>query len=91
MCRMLAVIGSPGSAELDPYTHLVAAQHSLRSQCERAFVPPGSDPGHKDAWGVGWFDSDGRVSLIRETGAASDSPYYVFASQISGRDHAGSA
>lgn len=87
---MLAVIGRPGTAELDPYTHLVSAQHSLRSQSERAFVPPGDAQGHKDGWGLGWFDEAGRVSLIRELGPASESAYYVFAAEVSTRQHAGS-
>ena len=96
MCRLLGIAGPPvagSGASADPlpsWEHLVGAPHSLRQQASDGAVPPGTDPGHHDSWGLGWFDDAGQLSLLRQTGSAKDSAYYVFASEAAARDAAGS-
>lgn len=88
--------GSPApgnSASANPlpsWEHLVGAPNSLRQQASCGAVPPGNDPGHHDSWGIGWFDDAGEISLLRQTGSAKDSAYYVFASEAAARNAAGS-
>ena len=72
------------------WEHLVGAPHSLRRQACHGAVPGGSEPGHKDSWGIGWFDGAGRLSLLRQIGSAMDSAYFVFASEAATRSAAGS-
>ena len=78
MCRLLGMIRT-GDANLPAWKQMVGAPNALRLQAETGCVPPGSEPGHTDSWGVGWFDDQGDVSLIRNTGSAADSAYFVFA------------
>lgn len=87
MCRLLGIVGPPVSdgAGLPSWQHLVGAPHSLRVQAQRGQVPPGDSPGHEDSWGVGWLDKTGQVSLLRETGSALDSAYFVFASEAAAK------
>ena len=79
-----------GESPLPSWEHLVGARHSLRRQACAGEVPPGSDPGHHDSWGIGWFDDAGQLSLLRQTGSARDSAYFVFASEAARRSAAGS-
>jgi predicted glutamine amidotransferase len=78
------------AVRLPSWHHLVGAKHSLRQQAGTGSVPPEDSPGHEDSWGVGWYDTDGRVSLLRQTGSAQDSGFYVFASEAASRGGAGS-
>jgi glutamine amidotransferase len=48
-------------------------------------VPDGEPAGHADSWGIGWFDDAGRVSLLRQTGWAEESAFYVFAAEAAAR------
>lgn len=84
MCRLLGMIRT-GDANLPAWKQMVGAPNALRLQAETGCVPPGSEPGHTDSWGVGWFDEGGDVSLIRNTGSAADSAYFVFAGESAGR------
>jgi predicted glutamine amidotransferase len=59
-------------------------------QAETGRVPIGEPAGHQDSWGVGWFDDAGQVSLLRQTGSAADSAFFVFASEAAARTQAGS-
>ena len=68
-------------ATLPSWMHLVGAPHSLRTQSRVGRVPDGEPAGHADSWGIGWFDAQGQVSLLRQTGWAEDSAYYVFAAE----------
>ncbi len=105
MCRMLGMVLSPASpasddskaadaksasAALPSWEHLVHAPNSLRAQAETGQVPLGESEGHEDSWGVGWFDDAGQVSLLRQTGSAADSAFFVFASEAAARTQAGS-
>ncbi len=100
MCRLVGLVAapalptekaappnpSPGSATLLPsWTHLVGARHSLRTQSTVGRVPDGEPAGHADSWGIGWFDAAGNVSLLRETGWAEQSAFYVFAAETAAR------
>lgn len=100
MCRMVGLVASPppndvsaappdpshGSAALLPsWTHLVGARHSLRTQSTVGRVPDGEPAGHADSWGIGWFDAAGQVSLLRQTGWAEESAFYVFAVETAAR------
>ena len=77
---------SNGSAALLPsWAHLVGARHSLRTQSTVGRVPDGEPAGHADSWGIGWFDSEGNVSLLRQTGWAEQSAFYVFAAEAAAR------
>ena len=76
----------PGSAApLPSWEHLVGARHSLRTQSTVGRVPDGEPAGHADSWGVGWFDANGQVSLLRQTGWAEESAFYVFAAEAAAR------
>ncbi len=81
---MIGLVGEPERA----WEHLVGAPHSLRRQSMVGSVPEGDQPGHHDSWGVGWFDRAGQVSLLREIGSASESAFYVFASEAAQRQGA---
>jgi predicted glutamine amidotransferase len=63
----------------------VGARHSLRTQSTVGRVPDGEPAGHADSWGIGWFDDAGRVSLLRQTGWAEESAFYVFAAEAAAR------
>ncbi|MES2459095.1 MAG: class II glutamine amidotransferase, partial [Armatimonadota bacterium] len=78
------------SAALPSWEHLVHAPNALRVQAETGRVPLGASAGHDDSWGVGWFDDAGQVSLLRQTGSAADSAFFVFASEAAARTQAGS-
>ena len=80
----------PNAAPLPSWQHLVGAPHSLRAQASSGLVPPGDESGHEDSWGIGWFDEAGQVSLLRQTGSAADSGFYVFAAEGASRSGAGS-
>ena len=84
MCRLVGMIRTTPTA-LPSWYHLVGAPNSLRKQAETGCVPAGTDPGHGDSWGIGWFDDKGDVSLIRQTGSAADSAFFVFASETASR------
>lgn len=92
MCRLLGMVGPPVSdgAGLPSWEHLVGAPHALRIQAQQGQVFPGDNAGHEDSWGIGWLDEGGRVSLLRETGSAMNSPFFVFAAETAGRAAAGS-
>ena len=93
VCRLLGLAAPPGSDPAGPlpsWEHLVGAPYSLLRQASSGAVPPGAEPGHEDSWGIGWFDREGRVSLLRQTGSAARSAYYVFASEAAARSAAGS-
>jgi predicted glutamine amidotransferase len=91
MVGLAAAGGGEGpESQLPVWHHLVGAPNALRTQAETGKVWPGNPPGHKDSWGVGWFDRAGRPSVIRQTGSAADSAYYVFASEVAARGGAGS-
>ena len=97
MCRMVGMIspikqqqGAAQAALLPSWFHLVGAQHSLRQQAELGCVPTGCDAGHADSWGIGWFDAAGQVSLVRQTGSAADSGYFVMTAESASRGGAGS-
>ena len=79
-----------GTPALPSWEHLVGASNSLLKQSESGKVPPGDEPGHNDSWGIGWFDGAGRISLLRQTGSAAHSAYFVFASETASRSAAGS-
>ncbi|MDX1933084.1 MAG: class II glutamine amidotransferase [Capsulimonadales bacterium] len=81
--------GAAQAALLPSWQHLVGAPNSLRQQAETGCVPDGSDPGHADSWGIGWFDDAGQVSLIRQTGSAAASGYFVIAAESASRGGAG--
>ena len=88
MCRLLGMVsGPPGEspAGLPSWQHCVGAPHALRHQAELGQVLPDTPPGHEDSWGVGWFDSTGQVSLLRQVGSASGSAYFVFASEAASK------
>lgn len=89
MCRLLGMIRTTDTT-LPSWYQLVGAPRSLRIQAETGCVPEGTEPGHLDSWGIGWFDSNGVVSLVRNTGSAADSAYFVFASETAARGGAGS-
>lgn len=82
--------GPPSPAGLPSFRHLVGAPHALRVQADQGQVLPGNTPGHRDSWGIGWFDDAGRVSLVRQTGSAIDSAYYIFGAEAAARASAGS-
>lgn len=92
MCRLLGMVGPPvaDGAGLPSWEHLVGAKHSLRVQARVGQTPPGDSAGHEDSWGIGWLDEQGRVSLLRETGSAMDSAFFVFAAETAQRAAAGS-
>lgn len=89
MCRMLGMVSvSDGAAEAAPlpsWWHLVGSPHALRIQAERGCVLNDDNPGHADSWGIGWFDNAGRPSLLRQTGSAADSAYYILGSEKAAR------
>jgi predicted glutamine amidotransferase len=100
---MIGMVGSPTAesnskaagapdapAALPSWEHLVHAPNSLRVQAETGRVPAGESSGHDDSWGVGWIDDAAQVSLLRQTGSAADSPFFVFASEAAARTQAGS-
>ncbi len=102
MCRMIGMVLSPSPnaadtagaefapASLPSWQHLVGAPNSLREQALKGRVPVGSSPGHDDSWGIGWFDEAAQVSLLRQTGSAAESAFFVFASEAAARTQAGS-
>ena len=94
MCRMLGMAATPSAADkpapLPVWQYLVGDPHSLRVQAEEGCVPRKVSGGHADSWGVGWIDRNGETSLIRQTGSAYGSAYYVFASESAARGGAGS-
>lgn len=100
MCRMLGMAATPigdtkepdaaGASPLPVWQHLVGAPHSLRVQAEEGRAANNDGKGHADSWGVSWFDEKGQASLIRQTGSAYGSAYFVFASEIAARGGAGS-
>ena len=94
MCRMLGMAATPSAADkpapLPVWQYLVGDPHSLRVQAEAGCVPHKVSGGHADSWGVGWIDRSGETSLIRQTGSAYGSAYYVFASESAARGGAGS-
>ncbi|MGC4042291.1 MAG: class II glutamine amidotransferase [Armatimonas sp.] len=77
-----------GADPLPSWQHMVGAEHSLRRQAMIGQVLEGTEPGHHDSWGVGWFDDSGQISLLRQTGSASDSAFYVFAAEAAQRQGA---
>lgn len=77
-----------GAGTLPSWQHMVGAGHSLRRQSMIGQVPEGTEPGHHDSWGVGWFDDAGQISLLRQTGSASESAFYVFAAEAAQRQGA---
>jgi predicted glutamine amidotransferase len=88
VCRLLGMVG--GLPENSPvglpsWQHCVGAPHSLRHQASVGKVPPDNPPGHEDSWGVGWFDAQGQISLLRQVGSASMSAYFVFASETASK------
>jgi predicted glutamine amidotransferase len=90
MCRMLGMVsvsgdGAAEAAPLPSWYHLVGAAHSLRVQAGAGCVLGDDTPGHADSWGVGWFDAQGRPSLLRQTGSAEDSAYYVLGAEQASR------
>ena len=102
MCRMIGMVLSPSPkttdkagadsapASLPSWLHLVGAPNSLREQALTGKAPDGEAPGHDDSWGIGWFDESARVSLLRQTGSAAESAFFVFASEAAARAQAGS-
>ncbi len=84
MCRLVGLIRTTPNP-LPSWFHLIGAPNSLRKQAETGCVPAGTEPGHTDSWGIGWFDNKGDVSLIRQTGSAADSAFFVFASETASR------
>jgi len=84
MCRLVGLIRST-ETPLPSWFHFVGAPNSLRKQAETGCVPADTEPGHTDSWGIGWFDDKGDVSLIRQTGSAADSAFFVFASETASR------
>jgi predicted glutamine amidotransferase len=102
MCRMLGMVLSPTAknneaagadnapAVLPSWEHLVHAPNSLRLQAETGRVLAGDSAGHDDSWGVGWIDDAAQVSLLRQTGSAAGSAFFVFASEAAARAQAGS-
>jgi predicted glutamine amidotransferase len=78
LCRLLGVVGT---APLPLYETLVASPHALRQQAEHGAVLPGDGSGHRDSWGIGWFDKEGRSSLVRQVGSAMDSSSFIFTAQ----------
>jgi predicted glutamine amidotransferase len=88
VCRLLGMVaGPPGDspAGLPSWQHCVGAPHSLRHQASIGKVPPDNPPGHEDSWGVGWFDTAGQISLLRQVGSANTSAYFVFASEAASK------
>jgi predicted glutamine amidotransferase len=73
--------GAAQAAPLPSWWHLVGAPHALRVQAEIGKALQEHSPGHKDSWGIGWFDAAGSVALLRQTGSAADSAYYVFGAE----------
>lgn len=57
----------------------------MRHQARLGKVPPDNPPGHEDSWGVGWFDAEGQISLLRQVGSADGSAYFVFASETASK------
>jgi predicted glutamine amidotransferase len=74
--------GTRRATLLPSWEHLVGAPRALRVQ------PCVSDENAGEAWGVGWFDAGGQVSLVRQVGRAEDSAFYVFAAESAGRSSA---
>jgi predicted glutamine amidotransferase len=72
-------------ATLPSWQHCVGAPHALRHQALIGNTIPGDPAGHEDSWGVGWFDVQGQVSLLRQVGSASGSAYFVFASEAASK------
>lgn len=89
MCRLVGLIRST-EAVIPSWYHLVGAPNSLRKQAVTGSVPSGTEAGHTDSWGVGWFDDKNDVSLIRQTGSAADSAFFVFAAETASRGGAAS-
>lgn len=99
MCRMLGMAANTPAAQkgddgaelrLPVWQYLVGAPHALRVQAREGLGAPGTEKGHPDSWGVSWMDSKGEASLVRQTGSAYDSAYFVFASESAARGGAGS-
>jgi predicted glutamine amidotransferase len=88
MCRLVGIAGPSHQSELPSYRHLVSAPHSLRIQADHGNTIHPANPGHRDSWGIAWIDAEGRPSLLRETGSASESPSYVFAAETACRSNA---
>jgi predicted glutamine amidotransferase len=95
VCRLLGMVsgppestpaGFPSSLSLPSWQHCIGAPHALRHQAVTGSVPPGNPPGHEDSWGVGWFDTKGQPSLLRQVGSASGSAYFVFASETASKE-----
>lgn len=78
--------GAAEAAPLPSWEHLVRAPHSLRRQSEAGKTLPEDPPGHADSWGIGWFDSLGRVSLIRQTGSAAASAFFALTAEAAARE-----
>jgi predicted glutamine amidotransferase len=74
-------MGVVGDTPLPLYETLVTAPHSLRIQAERGAVPSPDKLGHQDSWGIGWIDSEGRPSLVRQVGSAMSSASFIFTAQ----------
>ncbi|MBC7807022.1 MAG: class II glutamine amidotransferase [Akkermansiaceae bacterium] len=89
MCRLVGLIRA-SETPIPSWYHLVGAPNSLRKQAETGRVPKGTEPGHTDSWGIGWFDDRNDVSLIRQTGSAADSAFFVFAAETASRGGAAS-
>jgi len=94
VCRLLGLVagpseispaGLPSFPTLPSWQHCVGAPHALRHQAELGKVPPDNPPGHADSWGVGWFDTAGQISLLRQVGSAQGSAYFVFASEAASK------
>ena len=83
-------INETNDALLPVWQFLVGDTHSLRVQAQEGRAANKDDKGHADSWGVGWIDRNGETSLIRQTGSAYDSGYFVFASESAARGAAGS-
>lgn len=82
------MVGGPSEqapAGLPSWQHCIGAPHALRHQASLGKVPPDNPPGHEDSWGVGWFDTQGQISLLRQVGSASMSAYFVFASEAASK------
>lgn len=105
MCRMLGMVAgnenrqtaeieqsgaTESVAPLPSWQHLVGAPNALRMQAQTGNAPPNMTCGHDDSWGVGWFDDTAQQpAVIRQTGSAADSAYFVFAAEAAARSAAG--
>ncbi|MFM7320569.1 MAG: class II glutamine amidotransferase [Armatimonadota bacterium] len=89
MCRLVGIAG-PAPAPLPSHDHLVTAPHALRVQADLGRVLPGGEPGHRDSWGIGWIDAEGRPSVLRQVGSAMESPSFVFGAETASRGSAAS-